>query len=59
MTTSFRINYNRCFSPRFSTIFIICMSTYNFITNNPFFIFQLALLSKTASPVVLNSSTNH
>ena len=39
MTTSFRINYNRCFSPRFFTIFIIYMSTYNFITNNPYIMY--------------------
>ena len=48
MTTSFRINYNRCFSPRFFTIFIICMSTYNFITNNPFFIFPISIAVKSS-----------
>ena len=48
MTTSFRINYNRCFSPRFFTIFIIYMSTYNFITNNPFFIFPISIAVKNS-----------
>lgn len=48
MTTSFRINYNRCFSPRFFTIFIIYMGTYNFITNNPFFIFPITIAVKNS-----------
>ena len=48
MTTSFRINYNRCFSPRFFTIFIIYMSTYKFITNNPFCIFPIITAVKNS-----------
>ncbi len=48
MTTSFRINYNRCFNPRFFTIFIIYMSTYKFITNNPFCIFPIIIAVKNS-----------
>ena len=57
MTTSFRINYNRCFSPRFFTSFIIYMSTYKIITNNPFFIFPITISVKnslTSSAQLIN-----